>query len=429
MEIYIVQEGDSIDTISNHFGISIDILARNNGLEYPYELAIGQALVIAHPTLIHTVQEGDTLQGIADMYGVSLRKILRNNPYLIERVYIHPEETIIISYDTIVDIATIGFAYPYIRRSTLLKNLLNLTYLSVFNYSVSDRGEINEYYDDREIVQASVEYGVIPLLMLSTLTPYGEPNAEIAYNLLLNEEYQDNLLGQIVSIMRNKGYLGLNMVFNYLNENSQMLYQNLVKKISERIRQEGYLFFITINYDNKKRDNSGQNDQVDYAAFNSYVDIMIFIKLYWGTNYDPPSPVSDIKYLRSLVNYLITQVPVDKLMIGKPLLGYVWPIPFIPNTTRAISMALDAVLQVANNSDAMIQFDGRSQTPYFFYNQEAEGVSRQQVVWFVDARSINALNNLIHEYSLYGAGIWNIMIYHPQLWTILNSQYEIIKLL
>jgi spore germination protein len=429
MEIYVVQEGDNVYSISNRFGISVDRLAINNGLEHPFELTIGQALVIAYPTQIHIVREGDTLQSIADMYLVSIMKILRNNPYLTEREYIYPGETIVISYDTVKSIATNGFTYPYIKRDTLIKNLPNLTYLSVFNYTVVDKGEVIEYHEDSEIIQICIEYGVIPLLMLTSLTPIGDPNVEIAYNLLLSDEYQDNLVSQIINIIKNKGYYGCNMVFNYLNTNSQILYQNMVKKISNQLRQEGYLFFITINYNIKKQDDQILIDQVDYTAFSSYVDSIIFLKFFWSTNYDPPSPVSDINNISALVNYVVTKVPVDKIMIGKPLLGYDWPLPYIPNRSSAISISLNAVIHLAYDTGSIIQLDEPSQTPFFYYNQQSIGAPQQHIVWFVDARSMNALNDLINEYSLYGTGIWNIMLYNPQLWTILNSQYEIIKLM
>jgi len=41
MEIYVVQEGDTIDTIAERFGVAVDRLAYDNGLSYPYTLLSG----------------------------------------------------------------------------------------------------------------------------------------------------------------------------------------------------------------------------------------------------------------------------------------------------------------------------------------------------------------------------------------------------
>jgi spore germination protein len=36
--------------------------------------------------------------------------------------------------------------------------------------------------------------------------------------------------------------------------------------------------------------------------------------------------------------------------------------------------------------------------------------------------------DLVSKYGLAGTGIWNIMIYYPQMWLVINTQYEIIKI-
>jgi spore germination protein len=429
MELYVVQQGDSIDTIAERFGITVDKLAYDNGLVYPYNLVIGQTIVIAYPKQSHIVQEGDTLQSIANAYSVSQMQILRNNPYISDRGYLIPGETLVISYNTSRSITVNGFTYPYIRRETLIRILPNLTYLTIFNYSITKTGEIIEYYDDSDVVNTAKEYGVIPLLMLTTLSPQGEPNIEVAYDVLLNEEYQDRSINQFTNIMKQKGYLGLNMVINYLNENSQSLYLNFVQKISERLQQEGLLFFATINYSIQERDNKISVEEVDYSKLSMYVNGLIFLKFVWGTNYGPPSPVSNINNIRAIIDYATSIVSEDKIAVGKPILGYDWQLPYVPNRSFATSMSIDSALSLAYETGAIIQFDEDSQTPYFYYNQIYFGAPVQHIVWFIDARSIDALDNVILEYSLNGSGIWNIMNYYPQLWTILNTKFDTVKLI
>ena len=42
MEIYIVQSGDTVNSIALENGVSVDSVIYNNQIEYPYALAIGQ---------------------------------------------------------------------------------------------------------------------------------------------------------------------------------------------------------------------------------------------------------------------------------------------------------------------------------------------------------------------------------------------------
>ena len=429
MEIYVVQQGDTIDTIADKFGVSVNKLIYDNGLVYPYGLAIGQALVIAYPKQTHIVQEGDTLQSIADTYSVSEMQILRNNSFISDRGSLILGETLVISYNTIMSISTNGFIYPYVSNETLLKTLPSLTYLTIFNYSISEGGEVKAYYDDSNVVSTAKDYGVIPLLLASTLSPQGEPNIKITYDVLLSEEYQEKSINQFIDIMKQKGYLGMNIVLNFLDANNQSLYLSFVQRISEHLQQEGLLFFITNNYATQERNGRISVEDIDYSKFSTYVSGLIFLKFVWGTNYGPPSPVSSIEDIKAIVAYATSIVSSDKIIVGKPVLGYDWQLPYIPNKTNASSMSIDSALYLANETGAIIQFDEVSQTPYFYYNQIYFGAPVEHIVWFLDVRSINELDNVILEFALNGSGIWNTMIYHPQVWTTINAKFDTVKLI
>jgi spore germination protein len=129
------------------------------------------------------------------------------------------------------------------------------------------------------------------------------------------------------------------------------------------------------------------------------------------------------------VEYVITMVSPDKIAIGKPLIGYDWELPYVSGASRAFSLTINAALRLAYDTGSVIQFDEISQTPFFTYERSTVGAPVQHVVWSIDARSINALDNVIRNYGLNGAGIWTIMVYYPQLWLVANSQFEIIKLI
>ena len=48
MAIYVVKEGDTVDAIGAAAGIPVETLLRDNQIEYPYRLAVGQALYIGN---------------------------------------------------------------------------------------------------------------------------------------------------------------------------------------------------------------------------------------------------------------------------------------------------------------------------------------------------------------------------------------------
>jgi spore germination protein len=154
MDIYVVQPGDTIASIADKYGVTVERLIQSNELHNPNDLVPGQTIVIAYPKQVHTVQEGDTLLSIAGQYGVTVNQLLRNNPYLAGREFIYPDETIVISYNTKGNMVTHGFGYPFISPEIYKKTFPNLTYFSIFNYRATQEGEIFTYYDDTELIKA-----------------------------------------------------------------------------------------------------------------------------------------------------------------------------------------------------------------------------------------------------------------------------------
>ena len=429
MDIHVVQSGETINSIAALYGVSAEKIIQDNELVNPYELVPGQTIVIVYPVQTHTVQEGDTLVGIADAYGVSVMQILRNNSFLATREYIYPGEVLTISYNTVGTLSTIGFCYPFINKDLLKKTLPSLTYLSVFNYRALGKGEIISYYDDSEINGLAKEYDTLTLLMFSTLSAQGEPDLEVSYELLLNVDYQNRQIENLLDIMTSKGYSGVNIVFNFISAANLTLYENFVNRASAVLMAAGFLVFVTINTNIKSENGIITFDQIDYSTLSKAVNGLIFLELIWGTNKNPPAPVSSIEELKTFVDYAVTSVPRDKFVVGVPAIAYDWPLPFLPGKTVANSLTIDAALSLAHDVNAQIQFDIVSQTPYFNYSQYSVGFPVQHIVWFTDARSYNATLTLVKDYELLGIGIWNVMVYEPQLWLVVNSQYNVVKLL
>lgn len=91
MEIYVVQSGDTVDSIAESHGISVSSIIYNNQLADPYPLAVGQALLLSS--------------------GESSRP----------------------SYPAWVN----GYAYPFIQQNVLNDTLPYLSSLSVFSSVVN----------------------------------------------------------------------------------------------------------------------------------------------------------------------------------------------------------------------------------------------------------------------------------------------------
>jgi spore germination protein len=429
MFIHVVQPGDTIQSIAKLYGISVTMLIRDNGLENPNELVIGQSIVIAHPEITYTVKEGDSIEKIAKSFNVTIMQLLINNPYLSSRQFIYPGDIIVIKYNTKGKITCYGNALPYMDKNILRRTLPYLTYLSVLNYTATNEGEIISYYDDTQIIEIAKQYSVKPLMLLTTLTIQGKANIQVAYDLLLNEKFQNKQIDNILNILKTKGYYGINISFEYISISNIQLYEEYINKITNRMKEEGYLVFVTINPNISNIEKENDFKQVDYTLINQLSENIIFMDYQWSTTTNPPSPVSSIQSITAFLNYILRYIPPSNVIIGMATIGYDWELPYSAGLSNVTSLTLDRAIALAYDVGATIQFDDVSQTPYYLYNIKTTRNQVEHIVWFTDARSINALLDLVNESELHGIGVWNITIYNTQLWLVVYSQYEIEKIL
>ena len=135
--------------------------------------------------------------------------------------------------------------------------------------------------------------------------------------------------------------------------------------------------------------------------------------------------VSPIDKVEEVIRFGVSQINSQKILMGIPLYGYDWTLPFVRGNTGAKSLSPQQALEIASENNVTIEYDEVAQAPYFYYTKDGNS----HVVWFEDADSVVAKLNLINKYNLVGASYWNITKDFPQNWLVLISLYKVVKLL
>lgn len=425
MEIYVVQAGDTLNSIALKLGITVEKLVEDNGLSRPYILVVGQTLVITRPLQVYTVQTGDTLASIAQTFEITINQLLINNPRVASRQNIYQGETLVIRYNNNKGRVWVsGFTYPFISNETLNMTLPSLTYLLIINYLLTSDGEFIGGDEDIEVIRTANFYRTATTMLVSAFSPRGEINLETVYNVLLNDQIQDKIVENLVYIFSTKGYTGVNLSFQFITRANQQLYINYLNKIYNRLHGEGYKVFITINPGMKYDENGISFEQIDYDAFSIISDGILFLPFQWATLRQPPIPDSLI-ISRAFLDYIVARIPLEKIRVVVPTLGYDWQLPYVQGRTIANVLNFSSALALARETNSVINYDEATLSAYFEY---LDRNNNQHIVWFKDARSIDASIEILQSYGIEGIGIWNIMYYFTQMWNVIKTQYQIIKL-
>lgn len=237
MDIYIVKQGDTVDSIADSYGISVPSIIFNNQLVYPYPLAIGQALLLS--------TEG------------------ANAP----------------SYPAFVN----GYAYPFIEQGILDETLPFLSSLSVFSYGFTIDGElIPPTPDDSFMIRSALSSGVRPVLTLTPFGPDGNFNNYLITSVINNDEAKSNLLSALLATLQEKGFQGVDIDFEYILPQDRIVFADFVADVRNFLSPYGY--HVSVALAPKISDDQAGllYEGKDYRLLSQAADSVLLMTYEWG---------------------------------------------------------------------------------------------------------------------------------------------------
>lgn len=427
MIIHVVEQGETIWSISNEYGVSTERIIADNGLYGLEYLVPGQALLILQPETVYTVNEGDTLFSIAQDFGITPDNIRQRNPSLSQTDVLNPGETLAISFEGegSAPITVYGFLYPNIKENILREALPSLGYGAVFSYGAKADGSLIEI-NDSKVINTLLSANTSPVMVLSSITEEGGFDSNLASDLFNNPETQNIVIDNILKIMKEKGYRGLDIDFEFVNADDREAYVKFVENVTGKLNNNGY----TVNVDLAPKTSAEQRGTLyeghNYRALGEAANTVMLMTYEWGYTYSEPMAVAPIDQVRRVVEYAVGEIESSIIYMGIPNYGYDWKLPYEKGVTRARLIGNEEAISIAAENNAVIMFDEKSQSPYFEYKA---GDGSNHEVWFEDIRSIKAKFDLIEEFGLRGPGYWNLMRPFNQNWSYIGYRYNPIKML
>ena len=240
MFIHVVKAGENLYDIATMYNVSVERLISDNGVLEPNNLVIGQAIAILIPEIVHTVETGETIQSIASQYGLTGMEILQNNPFLTSQPILFAGQKIVISFKDKKSRSALinSYAYPNIERLVLEYALPFLTQLTIFGYVFKRFCELIKI-NDEEMIAKAYAFSAAPIMLLSTVDETGHFNSEIIKYIFADSEIQNNLIENVIKVMKEKAILDWILTLSSLNLNQEE-YISFIRKITNRLTLKVY---------------------------------------------------------------------------------------------------------------------------------------------------------------------------------------------
>ena len=417
MFFHFVKKGDSVYKLSKEYNVPVNQIIQDNNLEEPYELLIGECLIINPRNKSYIVKEKDSLDSISKKFSLSKEKILKDNS-LTDENSIKPGLRIHLDYDNLEKVNGLinGYCYQGISNKVLNNTLPTLSYISPFAYRLKENGNLVPL-DDQRIINKADNHDTNSMLVVANIKESGGFSTSLASKILNNQNAINTLINDINNTIKEKNYQALCIDFEYVNEDEKNLYTEFIKKVKEGIGDNK--LFVALAPKNSDEQKGLLYTAHDYYNIGKIVDYVILMTYEWGYTFGEPMPVAPLDQVRRVIRYAKSKIDESKIIMGVPNYGYDWTLPY-QKGSKAESIANVDAINLAKKYNVEIKYDSQSQTPYFNYKKDG----KLHVVHFDDACSINSKINLAIDENIKGLSIWTVTTYFPQLILLIDYYFN-----
>lgn len=426
MQIHVVKSNESLTTIARTYNTTVNDIVEANDIPNPNNLVVGQAMVIPIVGSFYYVQPGDSLWSIGQKTGVPYQQIasvnnisLNQQLYVGFRLYIPQASKRRAEFNAYVEPR--GTSVAPILESSAREAAPYLTYLAPFSFQALRDGSLKEPLLNNFPAIARANRNV--LMMVINNQENDQFNDELGRILLNDIPIQDRFLNNIVATAKKYGFRDIHFDFEFLRPADREAYNTFLRKAKARFQREGWLMSTALAPKTSATQKGKWYEGHDYRAHGQIADFVVIMTYEWGYSGGPAMAVSPIDQVRRVLEYAITEMPPNKIMMGQNLYGYDWTLPFVQGSV-AKAVSPQQAIELAARYRVPIQYDTKAQAPFFRYTAED---GKRHEVWFEDARSIQAKFNLIKELKIRGMSYWKLGLAFPQNWLLIVENFNVVK--
>ena len=322
-----------------------------------------------------------------------------------------PEETVISEQpDDHSAREVLGFYVNWqTENSTSLQTLKNnhqqMDMIAPFWYTANPDGNLVQRYGgpQPQAISFAAEKN-IPVLPLIN-------NNQTNNNILMDPEIRTKTINNIVSLVTENNYSGVNIDFEFIPPHTREGYTSFIKQLAEELRPLNKK--ITISVFPKVNVPHDLHGAFDYAELAPHIDRMVIMTYDHSWSTGAPGPIAPQDWVEANILYTLEHVPQEKILLGVANYGYDWI-----KSGEGNDLGAERAKELARKYNSEIIWDETTNSSYFIYSDQ--GVERE--VWFESSQSLEYKLELVKEYNLQGIAIWRLGNATNRFWDIIEER-------
>lgn len=256
---------------------------------------------------------------------------------------------------------------------------------------------------DGELIILQYEWSIFKIAgseLIMVLVPFscGAFHNQLIKALFENPEMEKFLIAEIINVMKKSNFKGICLDFDYISPVYAIQYAEFVNRLRNELHMINKKAYVALPSKQSDNDKGLHLEGIDYEMLGNKADA-VYLKTYeWAHIYGPPGACAPLHEVEKTVQYAVSHIKSEKVLLGVSLFGYDWPLPYEKGITRASKVSNLQAQKTAEEKGAVIEYGEISKSPWFKYKDNGT----EHVVWYEDEFSIKIKQDLVKKYKLKG---------------------------
>ena len=247
----------------------------------------------------------------------------------------------------------------------------------------------------------------------------------VDYEILSRTSSRQRLVSNLIAKAIEFDLDGINVDFEYINQDSAKGYVQFLRELSIMCRLNG----IVLSVDNyRPADHNLFYNRTEQGIVADYVIIMGYDEHYAGS--EEAGSVASINWVREGIEETLKEVPAEKVINAVPFFTRLWQetpkteeeMAAESATDTSVSYKLSSKAYGMDNIDNVLTDNGAEktwdETTGQYYAEYTAGGSTYKV-WLEEEESIALKAELIKEYNLAGISSWKLGLERQNIWDVI----------
>lgn len=228
------------------------------------------------------------------------------------------------------------------------------------------------------------------------------------HQLLCVEENRARLIGNIMDRVNNNGYDGVNIDFELMGAEDASSFTTFLRELNTALGDKTLSVAVFARTARDKWPTPYQ-----YSSIGQIADQVVVMAYDYHYRTSAPGPVAPLWWVEDVVDYMCSQMPARKVLLGMPTYGYDW------GAGSGTSVTAPKLAELKQRYTLVEEFDQASMSPSYNY-WDQYGVWHQ--VWLENEQSLQAKLNLAKTKKLGGISFWRIGTGFTDLYEVLEQR-------